>query len=391
MVLSDGNAELPSWADRQLSADLPRLRVAGEGQALEYMKQFPDQAHELAKEIAAFATSNQGVILIGVGNDGSLIGLQDADTMLGRDRWMQRVQGICNGPVKPRVNANVAFAVESGKTVMVITVPRGNRPLYYSRNIPYLRNVTESRPAEPDEVIDLIRAWMEAGKPDPFSAMVSRIANILIDVLIDGDEIEERMISPWTDQWRWNFRYAADELRDIASQNLAVERGVAADLTALAHALDDAGTTESRLGNGPDIRAVVGKAMEAAASIKERWVDSASLSEESLSEVRTEVSSTTRQLNELAQRAEKMADQGRIEELTSKAAAIAMILLRMSYYKIDALSPALSPKLRNIGRRLHLLETKRIYADGGQSMQKIVDVINETANELTRIALLTNP
>ena len=58
--------DYPEWVDQQLSDELAVLRVRGEGQRLEYISEFPDQAGNLGKEIAAFATSNAGTILIGV-------------------------------------------------------------------------------------------------------------------------------------------------------------------------------------------------------------------------------------------------------------------------------------------------------------------------------------
>ena len=58
----------PEWADDQWSKDLPVLRARGENQDLEYMESFPQTARDLAREIAAFATTNQGTILIGVSN-----------------------------------------------------------------------------------------------------------------------------------------------------------------------------------------------------------------------------------------------------------------------------------------------------------------------------------
>jgi len=66
---------IPDWADESLSRDLPIMRARGEGQELEYMETFPGNTRELAKEIAAFATSNAGTILIGVSDSGELVGL----------------------------------------------------------------------------------------------------------------------------------------------------------------------------------------------------------------------------------------------------------------------------------------------------------------------------
>ncbi len=172
-----------------------------------------------------------------------------------------------------------------------------------------------------------------------------------------------------------------------ASQDLAVERNISADLSKLADALDEAGTTESWLSNGPDIGALVRKAMEHAESFKKQWVDPAPLSEGSLAEVRTLLRATVRQVRELAERAAQMSDQGRIDQVTERASSFGVTLIRVSYYNIAPLGDGLSSQIRKIGRRLHLLETVQIYADGGQSMQAIVNAVTESAAELGAISI----
>jgi predicted HTH transcriptional regulator len=49
-----------------------------EGQNLEFMERFPDNVRELAKEIAAFATTNVGTVYIGV----ECVGLLDAGVVI---------------------------------------------------------------------------------------------------------------------------------------------------------------------------------------------------------------------------------------------------------------------------------------------------------------------
>lgn len=68
---------VPEWANERLSSELAVLRARGESQNLEYMVVFPQQARDLGKEIAAFATSNAGVILLGVSDEGDLVGLNE--------------------------------------------------------------------------------------------------------------------------------------------------------------------------------------------------------------------------------------------------------------------------------------------------------------------------
>lgn len=146
----------PTWADAELSNELPGLRSQGEGQLLEFKEAFPEQAHVLGKEIAAFATSGGGRILIGVSDMGNCVGLEAADPS-SRDRLVERAEGIV-GTVRPMVNANVLLASESGKTVLCIDVLKQHEPVYYYDFRPYIRDGRRSRPAEPGEVKECVWA-----------------------------------------------------------------------------------------------------------------------------------------------------------------------------------------------------------------------------------------
>jgi len=110
--------EIPSWADNQLSNDLPILRAQGEGQHLEYKRVFPENTSKLAKEIAAFATSNQGTILIGVSDSGDLVGIDGANDLTVRDNLLKRLEGICRGAVKPSITPIAKFAIENKLVVL---------------------------------------------------------------------------------------------------------------------------------------------------------------------------------------------------------------------------------------------------------------------------------
>ena len=97
-TVSNTDLHVPDWADERLSRDLPVLRSRGEGQELEYMEAFPTNTRELAKEIAAFASTNTGTILIGVSDSGDLIGLPSCETPEGRDETIRRLEGVSRGP-----------------------------------------------------------------------------------------------------------------------------------------------------------------------------------------------------------------------------------------------------------------------------------------------------
>jgi hypothetical protein len=143
--------ELPTWADEKLSREMPFLRARGEGPHLEYKRDFSGQVgHKLCKSIAAFSTSEGGLILVGVEDTGELIGLAQTNSPTERDSIMQRVEGI-QGKVDPRVITERAWAEESGKVVLCITVPSGIG-VYFCDGIPCIRDGTQSRRALPHEV-----------------------------------------------------------------------------------------------------------------------------------------------------------------------------------------------------------------------------------------------
>jgi len=204
------NKNIPNWADENLSKDLPVLRARGENQDLEYMDCFPKNTHELAKEIAAFATTNAGTILIGVSDDGELKGIKDTTTPEERDNYLRRIEGICRRTVKPSITPTVKYSCEDSKTVIIIFVPKGSQPVYYSSGKPYIRHITESRPAEPHEVIELIRQWLPVDQigeeeVDPFSQIISELSSVIIEVIIYAEEAEQRNCNPWLDMWRSQF------------------------------------------------------------------------------------------------------------------------------------------------------------------------------------------
>jgi Putative DNA-binding domain len=101
----DGSPALPMppWADADLSQRLSHLAASGERQDLEYKERFPAQARDLAKEIAAFATSNSGTILLGVAKSGEIVGLADCETASGRESLLDRIAGICAKTVTPSI------------------------------------------------------------------------------------------------------------------------------------------------------------------------------------------------------------------------------------------------------------------------------------------------
>jgi len=384
--------KLPSWVDEQLSSDLPILRSQGEGQHLEFKEIFPQNTRDLAKEIAAFATSNQGTILVGVSDSGDLVGITGADDQKERDSILKRLEGICRGTVKPAITPIAKFAYENELVVLVINVPHGKQPVYYSGNTPYLRHLTESRPAEPHEVVDLISEHLinrgigeDKGGDDLRSSFYSELARIIGDTLIYANQVDERNVNPWLDQWRSAFGYAAEELRELAAQDLAIDDNLDEELRDIANSLDEVSKFRLTLGCGPALDKLVKKAKEKLESIKGSKIDNIALSQDSLDYIKETIITTARKLRDLVTRSNDLVESGNIEELQEDASELGYDILRVSKFNIVNLGKGVKESLIDVGRTLHLIETMRISMDGGASMRAIVEKIAQSSDDLETI------
>jgi hypothetical protein len=166
------DSDLQAWAPVPAVLAARRLDIAelvndGEGQAVDFKDygsvDSADLHRDLARHIAAFATSGGGALLIGVRNDGTISGINGASSVEGRDRWRKAIYAASRG-VKPAIVVAPDFVEFNGQTVLVVRIPRGREPVYYFSNRPYIRDGQASRPAEPDEVKALYTRDLHAGR-----------------------------------------------------------------------------------------------------------------------------------------------------------------------------------------------------------------------------------
>jgi len=389
------------WIDAELSRQLPLLRDRGEGQNLEFMERYPENGFDLSKEIAAFASSNAGKILLGVSDDGQLVGLPNMDDPVKRDDLCRRIEGVCGGNLRPAITPVIKFAREKSSIVLAIEVPRGRQPMYYSKHTPYIRHLSQSRPAEPHEVIERIEDWLrtsrvaqaqvdDMGMP-PFVAELSDVIN---DVLIYSAEFEKRNINPWLDLARAQFRTLAQMLRELAFRDEAIREGLVDELHEIADLLDKAVVHKLAMGRDSwnTLAGYVRSAHERAVQVKTRKVDVWPLSAETQHSTYEQLRKTSRELESLRQRADQMARDGRLDDVLSQAGEIGYVLSRLGYLRVHDVSADFSPEILSIGRELHLLETARIRMDGGQSVRRALESLNSLSDRLSSaVQAMTDP
>lgn len=382
---------IPRWIDQTLSEMLPILRDAGEGQHVEFMAKYPENGYELSREIAAFASSNSGTILIGVSDDGRLLGLPDLDSNTARDKLLRRIEGLCSGNIRPAITPVVKFAQENNAIVLVIEVPRGSQPIYYSKHTPYIRHLTSSRPAEPHEVIDritesLITKSVEPTENDAKSNFLSSIAESLITTLILADQVEMRNVDSWLDYMDSQASGLAAQFREAALEEIATEMNLDSSLKDIADHLDRVVSHIHTLGE-ESWMTYTGHwtaAANHAKKVVETYIDPVPLSDNSRKQIQNLINKTVRQLADLDDRAEEMAYDGRMQELQYTASSIGLLFLKLTYYRINDIASTsnFASELRPLANELNLIETERMYLDGGQSIRRILDKLHNLAEHI---------
>ncbi len=110
--------------------DLGKIAALGEDSSRQF-KADVRNIDSLASEMAAFANSNGGLILIGVSDDGSMPGLPLEDV----SRINQLIGNAASQHVRsPLTVRSENVVLESGRIVIVLTVPRGLDKPYFDKN-----------------------------------------------------------------------------------------------------------------------------------------------------------------------------------------------------------------------------------------------------------------
>ena len=376
------------WIDQSLSEMLPVLREKGEGQRVEFIAKYPENGYELSREIAAFASSNPGTILIGVSDGGKPLGLPDLDSNTARDNLLRRIEGLCSGNIRPTITPIVKFAQEEDAIVLVIEVPRGSQPIYYSNHTPYIRHLSSSRPAEPHEVIDRIAEWLATPtgpvEDDPKSSFLSFIAQSLITTLILSEQVEIRNFDPWLDYMHSQASNLAAQFREAAVEEIATEMELDRPLKDIAGHLDRVASHTHITGENSwkTYTGYWAAANNCAREVMEKYIDPVPLSDNSREQIRNLINKTMRQLVDLNDRAKEMAYGGNMRKLQDTAGDIGLIFLEVTYYRIDDVAPSLTSELRLPANELNLIEIEQIYLDGGQSVRYILDKLRDLTERI---------
>lgn len=133
--------------------DVKNLASTGEGKYLEFKRTIPS-AYKIAREIAAFANTNGGTLLIGVDDDKSLIGVlgyQEEEFLLDK-----AARKLCN----PEVHIEIEVVHFGERDLLVIRIPEApKKPIYVNGergSVVFVREQDENKVAS-NELVEIIK------------------------------------------------------------------------------------------------------------------------------------------------------------------------------------------------------------------------------------------
>jgi hypothetical protein len=143
---------------------LEQARNSGESQNVEFKRGLSDDENrvgpaedELLKSIAAFANTNDGVILLGIDDVGHIKGL--GLDFKGRDKLEQKIHQLIRTRIRPIPPVRVTFEEVRGLVIAKIEVGRGESPAYMMGGTIYVRNGSSDVQAQTEDVVRLVSQY----------------------------------------------------------------------------------------------------------------------------------------------------------------------------------------------------------------------------------------
>jgi hypothetical protein len=312
--------------------------------------------------------------------------IMDADVFVADVSFINREAAGRRTP-NPNVLVELGYAARSlgwGRVVCVFNKTTGSLvdlpfDIRQRRILPYElaedQEKAEQKKKLASTLADSIRSILHApdeSEAEALQGFLTHLSAELIEVILLGDQFNDRNLDPWLSALRARFQISASNLRQLAADDVAIRQVMAPEIEELAGVLEDAANLRIFNTGWPEFSELVTRAVATATTIKSRHIDGTTLSDEALQQLWSVLATSQRQLEGLASRTDKMVSQGHIEDVQREVSNLGATILRLGHYWKG------HEAIRSIGRDLHLIETIRI-AGGGRSVATIVERVKQNA------------
>lgn len=179
------------------------MAAGGESLCVEFKRNLnSDKPKQICKEIAAFASTEGGCVLIGVADDSTIVGIDQAKEIALRskiERWV-------NSYVTPIPIVDLETSVADGRIVLGVNVRKGVSPVYFCEGIPYVRVGSSSHVVSNKELAERLFRWSfrsdldelkkrVEGMPNPAAMVASAITGQGELATMNYQRLKERLLA----------------------------------------------------------------------------------------------------------------------------------------------------------------------------------------------------
>lgn len=132
--------------------ELKERILKGEDLHTEFKESFSDN-EDIAKSIVCFANTDGGQLVVGVNDNGEIVGVENIDELT------KRVDDVAYNRCEPPVTIVQETLSIENRTVLIINVPKGDqRPYRTASGLHYIRSANRCRQASREELLRLFQA-----------------------------------------------------------------------------------------------------------------------------------------------------------------------------------------------------------------------------------------
>jgi hypothetical protein len=153
-----GQQKNVTYSPPDIRTQIQELIAQGEGLTTEFKQEIPSNHDKMLKTLAAFANGLGGVILLGVNNDGDVVGICPMENI---NKEKDRITNMIRNTVSPDPQIRIEYWDIDGRKeryVIAIFVDKGSSPLYglhYEKFEIYIRRQATTFRARPEEIVAL--------------------------------------------------------------------------------------------------------------------------------------------------------------------------------------------------------------------------------------------
>ncbi|MCJ7444852.1 MAG: ATP-binding protein [Methanotrichaceae archaeon] len=356
----------------------------GEDQDLEFMEDYPSNEHELKKEIAAFASSNAGTIYLGIDDDCNISGMsifKNNSFQDGKDKIMKNLYGLCQNAIKPPIQITVDL-IKCPENIIIakLNIPKGIEPVYYSNNRPYVRNLTSSTPATPEQVKELHRKYFLSellGEPSTEKQnFLNQVSNQLSDFQILWCDIENRNVNPDLDQNIYDISKTAEILENLSLDPTAKELSLNEDLDRLSDKLDNMAHHKFFLDGGLSWNSFIEKGNEAFEldnMILNRLQKNHRTQQSEIESIKKILVKNIKELQINWQKREKYSEYGELAKLRETFRQLSYNFNRIANLPLQLYSTDVPISLRKVAKNLREISSYKTFVFNQNAIKDIMD------------------